>query len=38
VWTEIVRNAMRIDHGWGPSAERYHELYHRVCATRRAPA
>jgi starch synthase len=34
VWEGIVRNAMRIDHSWGPSARQYHTLYQRACARR----
>jgi starch synthase len=38
VWNDIVRNAMRIDHSWGPSAKRYQTLYQRACARRTAGA
>ncbi|HET7040214.1 MAG TPA: glycogen synthase [Gemmatimonadales bacterium] len=34
VWDRMIRKAMRIDHGWGPSAERYQALYQRACARR----
>jgi len=36
VWLDIVRNAMRIDHSWSPSAQRYQALYQRACARRAA--
>jgi starch synthase len=36
IWDRMVRQAMRLDHGWGPSAGRYQALYQRACARRAA--
>ena len=33
-WDRLVRQAMRLDHSWGPSAERYQRVYRRALARR----
>jgi len=34
-WDGLVRQAMRLDHSWAPSAERYQQIYERAMARRR---
>jgi starch synthase len=33
-WERLVQQAMRLDHSWGPSAERYQRVYARAIARR----
>ena len=37
-WDRLVRQAMRLDHSWRPSAERYQQVYTRAVARRRREA
>ena len=35
-WLGLVREAMRLEYGWGPSADIYQRLYRRACRARAA--
>ena len=34
-WSRLVRQAMQLDHSWGPPAERYQQVYGRALARRK---
>jgi starch synthase len=37
-WEQLVRQAMRLDHSWAPSARRYQSAYQRAIHRRRERA